>query len=88
MEIARAREYIFTAILSIFSFSDNIFYIHAEHIFQVIYISENVYFREYIFHRSFPNIFLFTPSHNMLRYTQPQQKAEKVTTKMEICHDF
>ena len=72
MEIA--REYIFTAILSIFSFSEN------------IYISRNIYFRECIFQRKhfsenkfplqfFPIFFFSPPSHNIVRYTKPQQKA-------------
>ena len=42
MEIA--REYIFTAILSIFSFSENIYL--KEYIFQSMYISEKIFFRE------------------------------------------
>ena len=75
MEIARAREYIFTASLSIFSFSEN------------IYFEKYVYFRVCIFqrifvHHNFPDIFLFTPSHNILMHTE--QKSGKVTMKIEM----
>ena len=78
MEIARAREYIFTASLSIFSFSENI-YIFGKYVYFRVCIFQRIFV-----HHNFPDIFLFTPSHNILMHTEPLQKSGQVTMKMEM----
>ena len=63
MEIARAREYIFTASLSIFSFSENIY------VWENMYISENI---------CSPQFSRYFPFHPFPQYTYAHRAPAKV----------